>query len=183
MSRADILGRPGSGQSFIWAEMILALRFGALTQEQCQPRRLLLLLPILFSFCLSLSSLCPFFISFATSSLVLSSHHPFSFLCILCSDMRLRKTEWQRKRHFIICCSLIYWCLFPLYNVGFINGCLSLFSLLLFYVSEREWRAKKGNIEIHFVFPHKSSCWNCRFLSSMPKKVKLTFNDWQMQLP
>lgn len=37
MSRADILGRPGSGQSFIWAEMILALRFGALTQEQCHP--------------------------------------------------------------------------------------------------------------------------------------------------
>lgn len=49
MNGADILGRPGSGQSFIWAETILALRFGALTQEQCQPLLLLFLLPALFS--------------------------------------------------------------------------------------------------------------------------------------
>lgn len=91
MSRADILGRPGSGQSFIWAEMILALRFGALTQEQCHS--ILLLLPILFSFLRSFSVT----LSFSVSLLLLPLLSLLSFSISGWLLLRRKRRQETRK--------------------------------------------------------------------------------------
>lgn len=92
MNRADSLGRRGSSQSFIWTEMILALRFGELTQEQCQPFLLLLLLPILSPFfVLSMSLSC--FLSLPLR--ILSSSHfiyPVYFYLWLATSLQI----WEK---------------------------------------------------------------------------------------
>lgn len=84
MSRADIPGQPGSGRSFIWAEMIWALRFGALTQEQCQPT---LLLPPRLSFVSSFS------VTFLLLFVFLQS-------CLLFRHLLAFNAIWGCKVHF-----------------------------------------------------------------------------------